>query len=351
MGVDYFFSLERPLHALPDAHQVRAANLQGWWQLVSRRGGNPGALAKKHGIPVELAGEEGFVDFGAMAALLEACAEALDDPLFGVHLAQVQQPDIFGCIAALCRAAPNVRESIARLVEFLPVLHTPEYLLELVEGRAITEFRWSLRSDVAEHRQVDCHSLAMMLKTLRMLAGTGFQPDHLLVPRGLFGSLRRELERAMACGIRSGGSQVGIAFASSALDLPVPSANGPLYELLLGYMRRLRIISRKDIIDSVSDYVYRELSFGGPSIRGCADSLGLAQRTLQFRLKSRGLSFSDILDQQRLRRAKSILRNTDMSIGDIADHLGYGERTSFGRAFKRWTGLSPQQYRQRGAQC
>ena len=350
MSGEVFFSLERPLHALPDAGQVRAATLQGWPELIDRTGGNYRQLLNHYGISAEPGGEEEFVELKALAELLEGCARSLGDPLLGLHLAAVQEPDMFGCATALCRAAPSLREAITGLIEFLPVIHCPELLLELVEGRATTELRWSFRSDPGDHRQLDCHGLAIMLKTVRMAAGKAFQPDYLLVPRDVFRSLAGELEKSLCTQVRTGGGQAGIAFASSVMDLPVPSANGPLYELLLGYLRRLKMIARKDIIESVSDFVYRELSFGDASIRSCAESLGLSQRTLQLRLQSRGMSFSDILERQRLRRAKSILRNTDMSIGDIADHLGYGERTSFGRAFKRWTGLSPQQYRQRGSQ-
>jgi AraC-like DNA-binding protein len=349
MAAEYFFGLERPLHALPDINQVRAANLQCWSNLVIQRGVDPDKLLKRHGILAELGGEESFIDAKAAADLLEDCALKLNDRLFGVHLAEAQEPDIFGCITALCRAAPSLREAISCLIEFIPLLHSPESLLELVEGKTITEFRWSTRSDLGLNDQANCHGLTIMLRLVRTLAGSGFAAEYLLVPRNLHRNLGRELGKALGCEVRNGGSQVGIALPSSALDLPVVSANGPLYELLLGYMQRLRIIARRDLLEIVSDFVYRELSFGDPSIRGCAESLGLSPRTLQLRLKSRGVSFSDILDQQRLKRAKSILRNTDMTIGEIADHLGYEERTSFGRAFKRWTGLSPQQYRQRGA--
>ena len=349
MAADIFFGLERPLHSLPDVSQVRAVIVQGWPQLVKQGGGDPAKLLKRHGLPPDLAGEETFVDCRAVAELLEESATVLKDPLFGIHLAAVQEPDIFGCITAMCRAAHSLREALAALIEFIPLLHSSESVLELVEGKQMTEFRWSSRSDLGENQQANCHGLAIMLKVVKMAGGPTFSPQYLLVPRGLFRGLARELGQAMGYEVRNGGGQVGIAFATSALDEPVPTANAPLYELLLGYMRRLKIIARKDLLEIVSDFVYRELSFGFPTIRGCADSLGLSPRTLQLRLKSRGVSFSDILDQQRLRRAKSILRNTDMSIGDLADHLGYEERTSFGRAFKRWTGLSPQQYRQRGS--
>lgn len=81
------------------------------------------------------------------------------------------------------------------------------------------------------------------------------------------------------------------------------------------------------------------------SIEGCSARLGISTRTLQLRLQEQGISFSAVLEHHRLERARAALTDPRLSIADVADALGYAERTSFGRAFKRWTGQSPQQYR------
>ena len=88
------------------------------------------------------------------------------------------------------------------------------------------------------------------------------------------------------------------------------------------------------------------MSSGEVSIEGCARYMRVSPRTLQARLKDNDIHFSAVLEQHRLQRAKFVLKNDELSIAEIADLLGYSERTSFGRAFKRWTGLSPQQFRQ-----
>ena len=69
-------------------------------------------------------------------------------------------------------------------------------------------------------------------------------------------------------------------------------------------------------------------------------------RTLQIHLSEAGLGFSDLLERQRIDTAKTCLQQEHMSLDDVAAMLGYAEQSSFGRAFKRWTGLSPRQFRQ-----
>jgi len=68
-------------------------------------------------------------------------------------------------------------------------------------------------------------------------------------------------------------------------------------------------------------------------------------RTLQTNLSESGLKFSDILEKQRIDLARSYLKQEQLSLDDIAVNLGYSEQSSFGRAFKRWTGTTPMLYR------
>jgi AraC-like DNA-binding protein len=74
--------------------------------------------------------------------------------------------------------------------------------------------------------------------------------------------------------------------------------------------------------------------------------LGMSVRTLQAHLGETGLKFSDILERQRFELAKSYLEQPHISLDEVAGMLGYAEQSSFGRAFKRWTGLTPRLYRQ-----
>jgi AraC-like DNA-binding protein len=71
----------------------------------------------------------------------------------------------------------------------------------------------------------------------------------------------------------------------------------------------------------------------------------MSVRTLQSRLAGEGVRFSELVERQREGLARSLLARRDLSLDEIAERLGYGEQTSFGRAFKRWTKMTPQQFR------
>ena len=74
----------------------------------------------------------------------------------------------------------------------------------------------------------------------------------------------------------------------------------------------------------------------------------MSQRTFARRLSSEGLTFSDILDELKLDVAKCYLKNDELPISQIAWLLGYRELSAFTHAFRRWTGMTPRQWRATG---
>ena len=82
-----------------------------------------------------------------------------------------------------------------------------------------------------------------------------------------------------------------------------------------------------------------------PGIDSVAAQLGVSPRTLRRQLSAEGLKFQGILDDIRHRRSLELLRRTDLGIDDIAYRLGYSDPSNFGRAFRKWEGLSPSVWR------
>lgn len=86
-----------------------------------------------------------------------------------------------------------------------------------------------------------------------------------------------------------------------------------------------------------------------PGLGRVAHTLFVSERTLKRRLHEENSRYQELVDQVRLERARELLARTTMNLGQIADALGYADAANFTRAFKRWTGVSPSQYRSRPA--
>jgi AraC-like DNA-binding protein len=87
---------------------------------------------------------------------------------------------------------------------------------------------------------------------------------------------------------------------------------------------------------------------GMPSLAEMADFLNMSERTLKRRLQEENVSYRGLLEDSLRERACRLLTQERLSISEIAWRLGYNDVSNFSRAFKRWTGHSPKDWRQAG---
>jgi AraC-like DNA-binding protein len=99
-------------------------------------------------------------------------------------------------------------------------------------------------------------------------------------------------------------------------------------------------------IDSISLLIQNLAAGGAPNLRRVADAAGTSGRSLQRRLAESGVTFSEIAARTRLSHARGLLRDPAVKIIDVGFELGYSDPANFTRAFRRWTGVSPREFRQ-----
>jgi AraC-like DNA-binding protein len=95
----------------------------------------------------------------------------------------------------------------------------------------------------------------------------------------------------------------------------------------------------------VREAIDAELRGGQPKLESIARRLGMSARTLQRRLRDHNVVFNDVLDELRFRAAKSYLAQEDVAGTEVAYLLRFAEQSSLNRAFKRWSGQTPMEYR------
>lgn len=341
------YGLLTPSGELPKPGWLQSGYFKGLKDLVRSRGCDPRRVLECHNIEPE-SFEDPCVHIECTVAvnLLHSCSVLLNDRLFGLHLAERQDPDAFGCAMALARAAPDLRQALQSLVEFVPVVCSPEAGLEVVEGGGVAEMRWWTPVALGDgEQQVHCQGLLLILKTLKMLARERFRPKYATLTCGIGRAELQTLQDRLGCKVAGKAKANALAFSSELLDTPIPTANRLLFRLLQSGLMQLREAFRAGFVEQVEGYVRQALMERHCSVDDCARQLGTSPRTLQKRLMRMGIKFSDIVQSERIKLAKQALLWTDQSLDEIAFRLGYSEQTSFGRAFKRATGVTPQTFR------
>jgi AraC-like DNA-binding protein len=81
------------------------------------------------------------------------------------------------------------------------------------------------------------------------------------------------------------------------------------------------------------------------SVKEASEVAGTSLRTMQRRLSAEATTYSGLLEEVRAESAGNLLENTDASMSEISEQLGYSDRGNFTRAFRRWAGVAPTQFR------
>lgn len=100
-----------------------------------------------------------------------------------------------------------------------------------------------------------------------------------------------------------------------------------------------------DFANSLSQLIRNLLPEGYPSLTIAAAAAGMSVRTFQRRLEDNNLNYSQLVEQIRFEQATRLLQDSTNHIIDIAFDLGYTDAANFSKAFKRWTGTSPREFR------
>jgi len=113
-------------------------------------------------------------------------------------------------------------------------------------------------------------------------------------------------------------------------------------KMVVDYLDRF---DRENIARKVRIQIIDHLPSGLPSQKKIAQSLNLSLRSMQRQLQKEKTTYKSALEDIRKTLARQYLKNSPRSIGEIAYLLGFSEPSSFVRAFKRWNGKTPSQYR------
>ena len=138
-----------------------------------------------------------------------------------------------------------------------------------------------------------------------------------------------------------------IMVKSDDADRPLPTYDPQLVRMLDDQCRlRLQRLQSASLGDQVRQQLHGPLGLVA-SLDEVARALALSPRSLRRKLDQEGTRFRALVEDERRQIALQFLRDSDMKLDELAIHLGYTDTASFTRAFRRWVGCSPGEYRQR----
>jgi len=316
-------------------------------QTLRARNLDPAPLFAAAGIDMQAALVPGArVPTTQMQALWGLAVEATAEPCLGLVAARHFQPAALHGLGFAWLSSDTLRAALGRLVRYSRFINTAaDYRLEDWPESTDLVFRIS-KADWPNfvHAAADL-GMAVFLRMCAITAGEDIIPLRVAMQRPR-PSCADRFTQVFGPNIRYGATDNRLCFDRALVDRPLAMANPELARLndqtVIQYLARF---DRSSLSMQVRSRIIERLPDGLPRQELIAAALHLSLRSLQRRLREENTSFKELLNDTQQQLAMQYIGERHRSIGEITYLLGYSEPGSFSRAFRRWTGKSPLQYR------
>jgi AraC-like DNA-binding protein len=311
-----------------------------------RRGADRTALLGRAKVdPARLEDPDGRVALATYYAGVEAAAEALGDPHFGLHYGEAVEPFAMDAVGLLTTASRTVGEAVQRIVRFRRLMSDGEVFdLELMGGRAVFRFVPFGRFRLAHVHVTERYAAECLLLPRRDTGTTvDLQAFQLAHPARCDG---KEFVRRFGRAPQFDAGHNVWSLAAEVLERPLPKADPGLVQLFERFPEEK---ARAPVVPgTLRERVHRLLCEGMPeghvSVTAVAQALSMSERTVQRHLSSEGTSVDALLEEARRTRS-TVLLGMGLPAAEVSLLLGYADPSAFQRAFKRWLGDTPRGWR------
>jgi AraC-like DNA-binding protein len=335
------------LQAVSARPMISVAATTGLLEAIAARGGDADQILRKSGIDRSVFSEpEGFIPSSLFAGILEEAAQATADDCFGLHLGENYNPRNIGPLVYVVLNSPTIRAGIENFERYLHVYNEAGKWFFTSEGNR-GYIRYLLTDlGIKSLRQSNEHEMTIAINTLRMMVGSQWAPKEVQFAHEAPEQTSEHL-RIFHAPVSFGCKTNAIVTDLHFVEREVPAADQRLYQILKRYLDHvLSEMPREDtLLASVRRATAETMRDGDLKLARVAKQMAMSARTLQRQLKERGVDFKQLTDETRRRFAVNYLKERKNTLTEVAFLLGYSELSAFNRAFKRWTGSTPLDYR------
>jgi AraC-like DNA-binding protein len=334
---------------------VSAGFARGLLELAVRKGAPRAALLEKAGLkPDALKDQDARAPFAAYVALMGAGKALSGDPALALHYGEAVDIAEVSIVGLVGQAAETMAEAFQQLNRYVPLIVETEnedggqrFRMQLRDGGA-----WLVDARLRPNDFPELTESAfaqLVCGPRRFGAGPKLIEVRFTHPDpGYRAEYERIFEAPVTFDADFNGMRIDPAWAAAQVQRLPRYAFGVLAEhadALLAELER-----SKSVRGRVETLLMPVLHKGEASMDWVAGRMALSRQTLFRQLKAEGVTFEQVLDALRQRLALDYLKGRKVSVNETAYLVGFSEPAAFSRAFKRWTGASPSEWRERQAE-
>ena len=331
--------------ARPDAATVRVGVVAAIPDVLAELDADPAAVLAEVGIDRRLfADPNQRISHAARGRLIQHCVARTDCAHFGLLVGQRAGLGSLGLVGLLAKYESDVGAALRSLVRFLHLHGRGAGVTLTVDGDKARLTYDMLEPGIEATDQIGDGALAILFNILRALCGPEWRPVAVRFAHRRPPDIR-PFQRFFGAPLQFDDGHHALEFAAAWLRNPLSEADPELRRLLHERANALEKGQRGDLPGQVRAILHPALLAGRCTADRVAALLALHVRTLHRRLRADGTSFRALADEVRHEIARQLLGDTALDVADVAAALGYADASAFRRAFHRWTGRTPTQWR------
>lgn len=328
-----------------DTRTYPAAFARAILEAASSKGVDRSEILRMAGVSEDiLLADRGRLTAKTLNTINSCVIDILDDENLGFMRDPIK-PGTFAMMCYACVGASTLRVAVRRECRFYSLI-TDNFSVHLDEREGLAYFSLKAGSEFQDPKNYMVPSLlGISYRWMSWMLGQKIILDH-----ASFTSARPDIASdynfLFSCPVKFGGAENYICFNVNYLDKRISQNEETLKEFLSDGSSGLLAQPRSEdtLPAKVQSMIREHVGNDFPEIDEVAELLHMTPITLRRKLKREGSSYQQIKDDVRRDTAIYMLSRGGKSIEDIAEEVGFSEPTSFFRAFKRWTGVTPRSY-------
>jgi AraC-like DNA-binding protein len=272
------------------------------------------------------------------------------DASIGLHAAERLPAEHFDIVDYLVASSEDLGAGLQRFERYFAIVSTGVEHRLREAGDVVYLERFYAPDAVTRVPHPAEFAFACVVLRIRPLTAGDWRPRSVQFAHRAPSSLG-EHRRVFGCPVSFDAEVSAIAFDRQSLAIPMKAPRPELCRLLEahGQEQLRRLPPPESFLDVVRRGLLEELRGGDPELSHVARKLGMSGRTLQRRLRDLGTSHQTLLEEVRRDLALRYLKDASLAVTEVAFLLGFSEVSNFYRAFRRWTGSTPLEYRRAAA--
>jgi AraC-like DNA-binding protein len=338
---------------VPDREAVSstgAARISTVWHLpkvIQEFGVDLGEVLEAAGVRRDIFDDrENLIPYPAFGRLLSECESRTNCEHIVLLFTEHTRLADLGLAGQVALSAECAGQGLQRLVDYFN-LHSSATTISVIMSGQFTRLVYMIAAHgMTSTRQLQLGAMVIGYNILRDLFGRTWRPTAITVASRPPANLR-PVQKYFGCPLRFDSEESAVVFETRWLDQRLPLIDPLVRQQVEAEARARRSAILSDLPATLRRILRKQLIIGDCSMDQVAAMLGIHRRTLDRHLQEHGVQYSELLESVQDDVARQLLRDTTLQVQHVAEALHFSSAANFATAFRRWTGMTPSEYRRR----